>query len=309
MLLPRPYGARGAVNRVVVKTPGLGGSWAVRFCFLDGSVIGTEGMNRELRQRLIEAARSEDEFVHYDEVADILGICHDRLDHSYEMNHALEEISTYEQEHGRPMLTAVVVHKDDMMPGKGFFELARRLDKLSRGQDADEFYFAELAAVRRYWGEHTDGEVEQGDSMMSQSESPTRIGSDTTRNRFRVVFKAHKPGRDPSQPYFSERFQATDNAVLICQVTRQRRRLLPLALFFRTGSFRAELRDARTDKIAKRAMKEGKGVVDFRGHASFFGCRTSERRRVIQNGGSYYLKVSWGSLVKSWEVSVVEPLG
>jgi hypothetical protein len=49
----------------------------------------------------------------------------------------LEEISIAEAEAGRGMLTAVVVHKvGDMMPGPGFFDLAKRLGRNTRDKEA-----------------------------------------------------------------------------------------------------------------------------------------------------------------------------
>jgi len=109
-------------------------------------------MNRALRERLIEAASTEDEFVHYREVADILDLPDDlRLDQATEMYEALDEISTFEHEHGRPLLTAVVVHVVDHMPGKGFFKMAKRTGKQKPGQDDDKFFFDELHDLREYW--------------------------------------------------------------------------------------------------------------------------------------------------------------
>lgn len=64
--------------------------------------------------------------------------------------HMLGEISSAEDEAGRGLLTAVVVHKGgDMRPGPGFFRLAR-----SRGRqfkDEDQFWIDELHDVYRSW--------------------------------------------------------------------------------------------------------------------------------------------------------------
>jgi hypothetical protein len=49
--------------------------------------------------------------------------------HDMRLPHFLGEISTEEDASGRGMLTAVVVHKHDGQPGKGFFELARSLGR------------------------------------------------------------------------------------------------------------------------------------------------------------------------------------
>jgi hypothetical protein len=57
----------------------------------------------------------------------------DNVAHREEMRQILWKISTYEHQQGRPMLTAVVVLKQQNIPGHGFFELARNLGRLSPG--------------------------------------------------------------------------------------------------------------------------------------------------------------------------------
>ena len=60
----------------------------------------------------------------------------------------LGEISTEEAAAGRPMLTALVVHKSgDMRPGAGFLNLAKRLGKKS----TDEFWIEELSKVHEFY--------------------------------------------------------------------------------------------------------------------------------------------------------------
>jgi hypothetical protein len=49
---------------------------------------------------------------------------HDRIFHSF-----LGQISVEEDAAGRGMLSALVVHKDDGKPGKGFFDLAKTLGR------------------------------------------------------------------------------------------------------------------------------------------------------------------------------------
>jgi hypothetical protein len=44
--------------------------------------------------------------------------------HDYAFHHLLGEISKEEDAAGRGMLSVLVVHKDDGMPGSGFFDLA-----------------------------------------------------------------------------------------------------------------------------------------------------------------------------------------
>jgi hypothetical protein len=256
--------------------------------------------------RLIQVARHKDEFVHYDQVADILGISHDHLDHSYEMNHALEEISTYEHHEGRPMLTAVVVRKDDFMPGQGFFDLARRLGKLKAGEDRDMFFVRELALVRQYWGEHAPEEGEQlGPTAVLEGSNATGTGLG---DEFRVVFHTSMEPQCRSGYHISEKFRTPDNARLHCWVKKRRTRLIPINIF-RFANFDAILRDAKTDKVAKKAMKECRGRFFICGQSTIFRGLEVREEMVIQDGGEYYLELRWGSLIQSWRVLVVAPNG
>ena len=69
--------------------------------------------------------------------------------HDFRFHHMLGEISTAEDAAGRGLLTAVVVHKEDRKPGRGFFELAQR-----RGRDTSEelrFLGVELKKVYAAW--------------------------------------------------------------------------------------------------------------------------------------------------------------
>lgn len=65
----------------------------------------------------------------------------------------LEEISLSEDAAGRGMLTVVVVHKTgDMEPGKGFYDLAKRLRRDT--SDLQKCWIEELHKVHAYWSAH-----------------------------------------------------------------------------------------------------------------------------------------------------------
>jgi hypothetical protein len=49
--------------------------------------------------------------------------------HDRSFHHLLGQISVEEDAAGRGMLSALVVHKDDGMPGEGFFDLAQTLGR------------------------------------------------------------------------------------------------------------------------------------------------------------------------------------
>lgn len=105
---------------------------------------------RRVRDMLVSAAK-ERSVVHYRQVAEALGIESDRLDHSAQLAHALDEISTFEHEHGRPLLSVVVVHQDDKRPGGGFYKMAKRNGVQEPDEDNETFFVAELGRAHDYW--------------------------------------------------------------------------------------------------------------------------------------------------------------
>ena len=72
-----------------------------------------------------------------------------------EISQLLGQISTYEHQQGQPMLTAIVIHREDNIPGPGFFELARHLGRLKEGNDKLAFFCHEVARVHQTWSKHS----------------------------------------------------------------------------------------------------------------------------------------------------------
>jgi hypothetical protein len=116
-------------------------------------------MNQIIYNALIKVARTR-KTISYSELGKLFNLNMENPIHRDELAAYLGEISTFEVRHGRPMLTAVVVHlptgnklyeKEDPI-GKGFFNLARELDKLKDGVDENEFFYSELQAVFDEWG-------------------------------------------------------------------------------------------------------------------------------------------------------------
>lgn len=72
---------------------------------------------------------------------------------SYAFHHMLGEVSARSFDEGAPLLSAVVVHKDDGRPGGGFCELARRLGfEISEDRLAEDIFWGEqLEAVHGWW--------------------------------------------------------------------------------------------------------------------------------------------------------------
>jgi hypothetical protein len=107
-------------------------------------------MKEQIRDMLIKAAENR-KVVHYAEVGRLLNFSMDNPSHRVELGSILGEISTEEHENGRPLLSAVVVHKEDHLPGEGFFNLAKELGKQRPDEDNDTFYVNELQRVFDAW--------------------------------------------------------------------------------------------------------------------------------------------------------------
>ncbi len=124
-----------------------------RYGFSEADWERTKG---EMRRILIGVAGTPDEFVSYSElVPQVSTITFDPRDpRLWDM---LREISSEENAAGRGMLTAVVTHaRGDMMPGQGFFELARALGH--NPSDEIAFWLEQVRIVREMWsGTRCDG--------------------------------------------------------------------------------------------------------------------------------------------------------
>ncbi len=106
-------------------------------------------MHQQIYQRLSQVARLG-QYVTYSDIAPLanldIGIQADRN----EIGRLLGEISLFEHNQGHPLLSAVVIHRDNNMPGQGFFQLARQLN-LHRGTDDLLFFIEELRRVHNHW--------------------------------------------------------------------------------------------------------------------------------------------------------------
>jgi hypothetical protein len=70
----------------------------------------------------------------YSAIAPLAGLDMDSQADGDTIRQILTTISTHEHQQARPMLTAIVVHRQDNIPGRGFFELAQRLGLLRPGR-------------------------------------------------------------------------------------------------------------------------------------------------------------------------------
>ena len=103
---------------------------------------------QEARSILIRRARREHP-ISYSEFCDRLTLI--TFDpHDTRLAHFLGQISTEENEVGRPLLTALVVHKHDGAPGDGFFNLAESLGQ--EFSDREAFWIAQLRELKACHG-------------------------------------------------------------------------------------------------------------------------------------------------------------
>ena len=103
--------------------------------------------------REIKGSRTVEEGYHYGEIAPLANLDMDNPGHRDEIGKILGIISTYEFQQGRPMLSAIVIHRDDNIPGGGFFELARELGRLGPGEDRLAFRCGEVVRIHEVWAQ------------------------------------------------------------------------------------------------------------------------------------------------------------
>jgi hypothetical protein len=104
-----------------------------------------------LYQRLVEAAKAR-QLVAYSELEGLLGLDMDLPNDRKRVGELLGEISRYEVQEGRPMLSSVVWHKDMSGPGRGFFNLGVELGRVRGSEDELAFATRELNATYDAWG-------------------------------------------------------------------------------------------------------------------------------------------------------------
>lgn len=86
-------------------------------------------MNRIVRSKLIEIARKRGGYIHYQQLANEcnLGLFfQDNPSHRKEIGRILGEISAFEEEHRRPLLSSLVISQGGD-EGYGFFKLCEEL--------------------------------------------------------------------------------------------------------------------------------------------------------------------------------------
>ncbi|PTE11771.1 hypothetical protein [Mesorhizobium helmanticense] len=111
------------------------------------SALAWEKAKQEALVVMTLRARTGNPITYSDLVAQIKAV---RMEpHDTRLAHFLGEISTEEHEAGRPLITALVVHKHDLQPGKGFLELAMSLG--FSFVDEVQFWSDQILLLQRQW--------------------------------------------------------------------------------------------------------------------------------------------------------------
>ncbi|MDQ2654620.1 MAG: hypothetical protein M3Z20_16430 [Chloroflexota bacterium] len=105
-----------------------------------------------LMERLRAVARAK-ELTYYSEVAPLLGIETGNEYFGAQVGHVLDKVNRREFAANRPLLSAVVVSKETMRPGSGYYGCARELRRY-KGKNDDEEWLGELMRVHDWWSRH-----------------------------------------------------------------------------------------------------------------------------------------------------------
>jgi hypothetical protein len=106
-------------------------------------------MNQALYDDLVNRAK-RGKIALYREVQHHAGLDMDIPADREEIGRLLGEISEYEHQQGRPLLSAIVIAKGEGRPGRGFFNFIRSKGLL-QADDEDSFWAMEIARVFREW--------------------------------------------------------------------------------------------------------------------------------------------------------------
>ena len=113
-------------------------------------------MNSKVRKYLIEAARQKGKFVFYSDIVSDCGLKFNlrNTNGQKQLNQILDDISDFENNAGRPLLSAMAIYKDVRKNdhGDGFYYMAEKLGKgNARKLKRDLYGFMEAEACRKFW--------------------------------------------------------------------------------------------------------------------------------------------------------------
>lgn len=111
-------------------------------------------MNQNLYDELLRLGRAR-RLAAYSDVSPLVGLSMEREEDRDEIARLLGEIAVHEHGQGRPMLTALVVHRgNDNNPGEGFFAIAQELGLYNGSRDQITrltFWANQVTEVHNHW--------------------------------------------------------------------------------------------------------------------------------------------------------------
>jgi hypothetical protein len=99
----------------------------------------------KIRVFLIEKAENE-QITHYGDLARLCGYSEFLEPYRYLLGELLGIISDKERQAGRPLLSSIVVDREEMRPGAGFASTFN-----DTGMDENEFWVKNMQETFRYW--------------------------------------------------------------------------------------------------------------------------------------------------------------
>ena len=105
-----------------------------------------------LMEKLRAVARAKT-VTYYSDVAPLLGIDTYNEYFGAQVGHVLDKVNRREFAANRPLLSAVVVSKETMQPGSGYYSCARELRRY-KGKSDDDEWLGELQKVHDWWSQH-----------------------------------------------------------------------------------------------------------------------------------------------------------
>lgn len=112
-------------------------------------MIHQQMINTPIYEKLKEIARARNKIT-YGEIAPLANLDMDSPADRNTIAGILDNINQWEQQEGRPMLSAVVLLAEGNIPGEGFFTCANNLGQYAGG-DKFQFWIAEINRVHDYW--------------------------------------------------------------------------------------------------------------------------------------------------------------
>lgn len=117
--------------------------------------MGLNDFQKALLADMVRVAKSASGVIAYSKLGALHGLSGDDEFNYNKLANELGTISEHEYESGRPLISVVVVRKDDKMPGLGFFKLANALGVMKHSVKSWEnrvaFFAAEHKRTVKYW--------------------------------------------------------------------------------------------------------------------------------------------------------------